>query len=66
MKWVERKLTRIAQKWGENDIMAANPPRREIKVLKETCIVEITLKIWYEIGGKNEKKDTWKKHIGTT
>ena len=57
MKWVERKLNRIAQKWGKNDIMAVKPSRREIKELKETCVVETTLKIWYEIGGKNKKKD---------
>ena len=56
MKWVERKLIRIAQKWVENDIMAANPSRRKIKELKETCVVETTLKIWYEIGGKKQEE----------
>ena len=56
MKWVERKLTRIAQKWKINDIMAAKPSRKEIKELKETCLVETTIKIWYEIGGKKQEE----------
>ena len=56
MKWVERKLNRIAQKWGKNGIMAVKPSRREIKELKETCVVETTLKIWYGIGEKKQEE----------
>jgi hypothetical protein len=52
MKWIERKLERVAERWGVAEAMAAKPKKKQIKELKETCIVESTLKIWFEIGGK--------------
>ena len=37
--------------------MAAKPSKKEIEELKEDCIVESTLKIWFEIGGKGGGKE---------
>ena len=63
MKWVERKLDK-ARRWGVREAMPAKPSKRQLKELKEDCIVESTLKIWFEIGGKGggtqkeEKEET--------
>jgi hypothetical protein len=57
MKWIERKLHRVAGRWGVREAMAAKPSKKEIGELKEECIVESTLKIWYEIGGKGGGKE---------
>jgi hypothetical protein len=56
MKWIERKLNRVAEKWGVQEAMAASPNKRQLKELREDCIVESTLKIWFEIGGKGGGK----------
>ncbi len=56
MKWVERKLDRVAERWGVREAMAAKPNRKQLKELKEECTVESTLKIWFEIGGKGGGK----------
>ena len=45
-----KEINQNSAKMGGNVIMAANSSRREIKELKETCGVETTLNIWYEIG----------------
>ena len=36
--------------------MTVKPSRKQIKELKEDCIVESTLKIWFEIGGKQKEE----------
>jgi len=65
MKWIERKLHRVAGRWGVREAMAAKPNRKQIEELKEDCIVESTLKIWFEIGGKGGgKKKEEKKEKG--
>ena len=47
--------------------MGAKPSKRQIKELKEECIVESTLKIWFEIGGKGGgKQKEEKKDMGET
>ena len=65
MKWIERKLRRLGEQWGvegELGALEANPSRKQKK--KEDCLVESTLKIWFEAGGearernKEEKKNT--------
>jgi hypothetical protein len=56
MKWVERKLKRVAEKWGVREAMAATPTGKQRAELKEDCIVESTLKIWFEIGGRGGGK----------
>ena len=56
MKWVERKLDKVARRWGVREAMAAKPSKTQLKELKEDCIVESTLKIWFEIGGKGGGK----------
>ena len=56
MKWVERKLHRVARRWGVREAMAAKPSKQQRTELKEDCIVESTLKIWFEIGGKGGGK----------
>ena len=56
MKWVERKLTKVARRWRVQEAMAAKPNKRQLKELKEDCVVESTLKIWFEIGGQGGGK----------
>ena len=34
------------------EAMATKPSKKQLKELKEDCLVESTLKIWFEIGGK--------------
>ena len=41
--------------------MSAKPNKTQLKELKEDCIVESTLKIWFEIGGKGGGKQKKKK-----
>jgi hypothetical protein len=56
MKWVERKLHRVARRWEVGEAMKAKPSKKEVAELNEECIVESTLKIWFEIGGKGGGK----------
>ena len=63
MKWMERKLDRVARRWGVREAMAAKPGRKQLKELKEDCIVESTLKIWFEIGGKGGGKQKEKRKV---
>ncbi len=51
MKWIERKLVRVAEKWGVKEAMAAKTTKKQRDGLREDCLVEATLKIWLEIGG---------------
>ena len=41
--------------------MASKPNRKQVKELKADCLVESTLKIWFEIGGKGGGKQEEKK-----
>ena len=52
MRWIERKLVRVAERWEVEEAMAAKPSKKQLKELKQSCIVESTLKIWFEIGGR--------------
>ena len=45
MKWVERKLNKVARRWRVREAMAAKPNKKQLKELKEDCIVESSLKI---------------------
>ena len=56
MKWVERKLRKVAKKWGVQEAMAARPTKKQLMELKADCIVESTLKVWLEIGGQGGGK----------
>ena len=56
MKWIERKLNRVAERWGVQEALAASPNKRQLKELRDDCIVESTLKIWFEIGGRGGGK----------
>ena len=51
MKWIERKLRRVAKNWGVAEAMAARPTKKQLNGLKEDCVVESSLRIWFEIGG---------------
>ena len=53
MRWVEHKLTRVAQNWEVAEAMAATPTKKQLKTLDSTCLVESTLALWHEIGGTN-------------
>ncbi len=54
MKWIERKLRRVAKNWGVVKAMAARPTKKQLNGLKEDCVVESSLRIWFEIGGGEE------------
>ena len=51
MKWVERKLIRVATRWGVPEAMAATPTKKQVKELNNGCLVESTLALWHRIGG---------------
>ena len=51
MRWIERKLVRVAERWRVAEAMAAKPNKQQVKELKQNCIVESTLKVWFEVGG---------------
>ena len=59
MKWVERKLDKVARRWGVREAMSAKPNKTQLKELKEDCKVESTLKIWFEIGGGKGRERGW-------
>ena len=63
MKWIERKMKRVATRWKVREVMSAKPKKKEIRELKETCLTEAALKIWFEIGGiqQNERLVEYKK-----
>ena len=55
MKWVERKLNRVKNKWGvKGSIFGVNPKRKEKNELNNKCLVESSLKIWFEIKGSEK------------
>ena len=51
MRWIERRLIRVATEWNVEEAMAAKPSRKQRKQLSETCLSESTLSTWLEIGG---------------
>jgi len=51
MRYIERKMTKIAKKWKVREAMGAKPSKNEQKELDDTCITESAIKIWIEIGG---------------
>ena len=63
MRYCERKLTRIANRWETREAMAAKPTKKQLKKLKNECLTESALKIWLEVGGtkKEENYKTIKK-----
>ena len=62
MRWVERKLKRVAERWGVEEAMAAKPKKKQLDELREGCVVESTLKLWHEIGGaKREAREVTRK-----
>ena len=56
MKRIERKMKRIATRWKAREAMSANQKKKEIRALKETCLAEAPLKIWFEIGGTKQNE----------
>ena len=54
MKWIQRKLMKVAAKLKEEDPMAAKPTQKEQRELNDKCITESALKTWIEIGGMKE------------
>ena len=49
-KWVERKIRRVGRRWGVVDTLQAKPTLKQRKELKRDCLVESTLRIWFELG----------------
>ena len=64
MKWVERKLIRVAKKWGVPEAMGAKPKKKQSDGLRQDCLVESTLKIWLEIGGTKKEPRTTRSRKG--
>ena len=56
-------MKRIATRWKAREAMSEKPKKKEIRALKETCLAEAALRIWYEIGGtkQNERIVDYKK-----
>ena len=59
VKWMKRKERRLQREWGVNDIYEYKPKRKEKEKLKETCVFESAMKIWYELGGTT--KGEWER-----
>ena len=59
MRWVERKLKKVGERWGaEEGALEASPNLKQRRELKDDCLVESALKIWFEIGGgARERKE---------
>jgi hypothetical protein len=52
-KWVRRKIEKLRKEWKtEGNVLGYKPRKAQIKGLKEQCLVQSTLRIWYEAGGK--------------
>ena len=57
MRWIERKLRRVGERWNmEASALEATPDKQQQRELKEGCLVESTLKIWFEIGGCSRER----------
>ena len=54
-RWVERKLRRLGRRWGTMNVMTHRPSNKQKGDLNKECLVESTMKIWYEIGGGVER-----------
>ena len=54
---MERKLIRVARRWGVKEAMAAKTSSKQRNTLREDCLTESTLKIWLEAGGTKRDDD---------
>lgn len=58
MKWIERRLDIVKKRWGvEGNLLGHQPTKKQIKDLKEDCLTESTLRIWYELEGSTERRN---------
>ena len=55
MRWIERKLIKIADRWETEEAMVSNPTKIQQRGLKDECLTESTLRTWLEIGGKKQE-----------
>ena len=62
MRWIERKLTKIADRWETEEAMASNPTKIQQRGLKDECLTESNLRTWLEIGGKKQEARYVEKH----
>ena len=56
MRYIERKMTKIAKRWKVSEAMGAKPSKKEQKELDDKCITESAIKVWIEIGGTKRKE----------
>ena len=63
-KWVERKIKRVGRRWGVADVLTAQPTLRQRKELRENCLVERALKVWFEVGKGMTREQMIKKRGG--
>ena len=60
VKWVERKIKKLKERWKiEDNIFEVTPNKKRMKELKEECIVESMMKVWYE--GEERPEENMKK-----
>ena len=62
MRWIERKLIKIAGRWETEDAMALNPTNIQQRGLKNECLTESTVRTWLEIGEKKQEARSVEKH----
>ena len=49
-RWMERRLRKVGARWGVPDPLQAKPTPKQRKELRESCLTESTLRIWFELG----------------
>ena len=54
MRWIERRLIKVATEWNVEEVMATKPSRKQRKQLSDTCFTESTLFFCPEIGGEKQ------------
>lgn len=55
VRWMERKLQLIKDRWGISvSPFIHKPTRAQVRELKQDCLLEQTLQIWYELGGTSK------------
>ena len=56
MRWIERKLIKISDRWETEEAMASNPAKIQQRGLKDECLTKSNLRTWLEICGKKQEE----------
>lgn len=57
-KWMRRKEQRLKDRWGVEELYGYKPNKKKREDLKEDCLFESTMRIWYELEGSVELVET--------